>query len=215
MKLITTFPRERHDVPAFSLRLPPRASETRQSYYGWVFRNPSASIRARSLYRATRTFGAYKRGVTIDFSRPGKPKDTAFIEAGMHVTGTSSPYGYFQSTRAYVTADVSALIKQHVLLLAGSEDHLVPMTHFHRQIKMLKNARSITARLFTKSTMPRVTVKLEIMVWHSERSSIGWMGCKSKFKNLPRCRRRLRRSCAVARPMNRRLNVEYLNETNS
>jgi fermentation-respiration switch protein FrsA (DUF1100 family) len=73
------------------------------------------------------------------------------IEAGMHVTGTSSPYEYFQRTRAYVTADVSALIEQHVLLLAGSEDHLVPMAHFHRQIKTLKNARSITARLFTKS----------------------------------------------------------------
>jgi alpha-beta hydrolase superfamily lysophospholipase len=71
------------------------------------------------------------------------------IEAGMQVTGASSPYGYFQRTKAYVTADVSALIKQDVLLLAGSEDHLVPMAHFHRQIKMLTNARSITARLFT------------------------------------------------------------------
>jgi len=73
------------------------------------------------------------------------------LDTGMHVTGTSSPYGYFQSTKAYVTADVSALIKRDVLLLAGSEDHLVPMTHFHQQIKTLKNARSITARLFTIS----------------------------------------------------------------
>lgn len=69
----------------------------------------------------------------------------------MHVTGTTSPYGYFQSTKAYVTSDASALIKQDVLLLAGSEDHLVPMEHFYRQIKMLENARSITTRLFTKS----------------------------------------------------------------
>ena len=30
-------------------------------------------------------------------------------------------------------------------------DHLVPMAHFHRQIQLLKNARSITARLFTRS----------------------------------------------------------------
>jgi pimeloyl-ACP methyl ester carboxylesterase len=71
------------------------------------------------------------------------------IEAGMHVTGSASPYGYFQSTKAYVTADVSALIKQDVLLLAGREDHLVPMAHFYRQIGTLTNARSITARLFT------------------------------------------------------------------
>jgi pimeloyl-ACP methyl ester carboxylesterase len=73
------------------------------------------------------------------------------IETGMHVTGTSSPYDYLQSTKAYVTTDVSALITQDVLLLAGSGDHLVPMAHFYRQIEMLKNARSITARLFTET----------------------------------------------------------------
>ena len=73
------------------------------------------------------------------------------IDTGMHVTGASSPYGYFKSTQAYVTADVSALIEQDVLLLAGREDHLVPMAHFHRQISLLTNARSITARLFTAS----------------------------------------------------------------
>ena len=73
------------------------------------------------------------------------------LKQGMHVTGSSSPYGYLQSTKAFVTADVSALIKQDVLLLAGSEDHLVPMAHFYQQIKTLKNARSITARLFTRS----------------------------------------------------------------
>jgi alpha-beta hydrolase superfamily lysophospholipase len=46
------------------------------------------------------------------------------LEEGMHVTGSTSPHGYFQSTTAYVTSDVSALIKQDVLLLEGSEDHL-------------------------------------------------------------------------------------------
>jgi pimeloyl-ACP methyl ester carboxylesterase len=73
------------------------------------------------------------------------------IEEGMHVTGSSSPYGYLRSTKAYVTADIAPLVKQDVLLLAGDEDHLVPMAHFHRQIEMLTNARSITARLFTAS----------------------------------------------------------------
>ena len=69
----------------------------------------------------------------------------------MHVTGSTSPYGYLQSTKAYVTSDVSALIKQDVLLLAGIEVHLVPLEHFYRQIEMLKNVRSMATRLFTKS----------------------------------------------------------------
>jgi len=73
------------------------------------------------------------------------------IEQGMHVTGASSPYEYFRRTQGFTTADVSGLIKQDVLQLAGSEDHLVPMEHFHLQIRTLKNARSITARLFTQS----------------------------------------------------------------
>jgi pimeloyl-ACP methyl ester carboxylesterase len=73
------------------------------------------------------------------------------IEEGMHVTGTSSPYEYFQKIRQFHTVDVSQLVTQHVLLLAGSEDHLVPMAHLYRQIKLLKNARSITTRIFTKN----------------------------------------------------------------
>ena len=69
----------------------------------------------------------------------------------MHVTGTSSAFEFLQRSRQFQTADVSASIRQDVLLLAGSEDHYVPMEQWHRQIRMLENARSITARLFTRS----------------------------------------------------------------
>ena len=69
---------------------------------------------------------------------------------GMHVTGTSSPYDYLKEIAKYTTADVSPLITQDVLLLAGNVDHFVPVEHFYRQIRMLKNARSISARLFTE-----------------------------------------------------------------
>ena len=40
---------------------------------------------------------------------------------------------------------------QDVLLLAGSEDHLVPLEHLYQQIRLLKNARSINVRLFTRN----------------------------------------------------------------
>ena len=72
------------------------------------------------------------------------------VAQGMHVTGTSSPYDYLQEIAKYTTADVSPLITQDVLLLAGNADHYVPVDHFYRQIRTLKNARSITARLFTE-----------------------------------------------------------------
>ena len=72
------------------------------------------------------------------------------IAQGMHVTGTSSPYDYLKEIEKYTTTDVSPQITQDVLLLAGNADHFVPLEHFYRQIRMLKNARSITARLFTE-----------------------------------------------------------------
>ena len=68
----------------------------------------------------------------------------------MHVTGATSAFGFLQRSRQFQTADVSASIRQDVLLLAGSEDHYVPMQQWYHQIRMLKNARSVTARLFTR-----------------------------------------------------------------
>ncbi len=73
------------------------------------------------------------------------------IQQGMHVTGTNSAFEYLQSVAQFETTDVSASISQDVLLLAGSEDHYVPVEQWQDQIRMLSNARSITARLFTRS----------------------------------------------------------------
>ena len=73
------------------------------------------------------------------------------IQQGMHVTGTNSAFEYLQSVAQFETMDVSASISQDVLLLAGSEDHYVPIGQWYRQIALLNNARSITARLFTRS----------------------------------------------------------------
>ena len=73
------------------------------------------------------------------------------IEQGMRVTGTRSAFGFLRMTERFQTSDVSALITQDVLLLAGSEDHYVPMEQWYDQIRMLGNARSITAQLFTRT----------------------------------------------------------------
>ena len=73
------------------------------------------------------------------------------IGQGMRVTGTRSTFEFLRITERFQTSDVSALVSQDVLLLAGSEDHYVPMTQWHEQMRMLGNARSITARLFTRS----------------------------------------------------------------
>ncbi len=72
------------------------------------------------------------------------------LRQGMHVTGTKTPSGFFKQAQLYRTDDVSPLVEQDVLLMAGAEDQLVPLHQFYDQIRSLSKARSLTARLFTR-----------------------------------------------------------------
>jgi pimeloyl-ACP methyl ester carboxylesterase len=72
------------------------------------------------------------------------------IQQGMHVTGARTPYEFFKQTQFYRTDDVSPLIEQDVLLMAGTEDHYVPLHQFYDQIRSLSQVRSLTARLFSR-----------------------------------------------------------------
>ena len=73
------------------------------------------------------------------------------VQQGMYVTGSQSPYEFLQKARSLNTTAVSARVRQDVLLLAGAQDHYVPLHQFYDQIKTLRNVRSLTARLFTRA----------------------------------------------------------------
>jgi pimeloyl-ACP methyl ester carboxylesterase len=72
------------------------------------------------------------------------------VRQGMHVTGTGTPSGFFREIQRYRTDDISPLIEQDVLLLAGDHDHYVPLHQLDDQIRTLTQARSVTARVFTR-----------------------------------------------------------------
>jgi pimeloyl-ACP methyl ester carboxylesterase len=72
------------------------------------------------------------------------------MRQAMLVLGASTSYEVFLKSKPYTTRDISALVKQDVLLMAGAEDHILPLRHYQKQIGALKNARSRTARLFTR-----------------------------------------------------------------
>jgi pimeloyl-ACP methyl ester carboxylesterase len=42
------------------------------------------------------------------------------------------------------------LVRQDVLILTGAEDHFIPLKMHYKQVDALKNARSLTARIFTR-----------------------------------------------------------------
>ena len=71
------------------------------------------------------------------------------LTQGMHVMGCDSPYDFLRKTVPFNTADFSPLITQDVLLLAGQDDHYVPIDQLPEQIRTLTNVRSLTARMFT------------------------------------------------------------------
>lgn len=72
------------------------------------------------------------------------------ISNAQRVFGADTPSEALAMVRSLRTGDVSPLITQDVLLMAGAEDHYVPLPQLGDQITALTGARSVTARLFTK-----------------------------------------------------------------
>ena len=68
---------------------------------------------------------------------------------GMYTTGTDTPFDHLFEFTKYRTQDLSPLIKQDVLLLAGENDHFVPKEFLALQEAALTSARSVRSRLFT------------------------------------------------------------------
>jgi pimeloyl-ACP methyl ester carboxylesterase len=73
-----------------------------------------------------------------------------FFRQGMMVTNTDSPASFLREIKKYTLRDCSQRITQDVLLLAGSEDHYVPLAQLSQQMDALKSARSVTGRIFTR-----------------------------------------------------------------
>lgn len=66
------------------------------------------------------------------------------------VFSVDTPAEALAAVRHLNTADVSSLITQDVLLMVGAEDHYVPISQLGDQVRSLTNARSVTARVFTR-----------------------------------------------------------------
>jgi alpha-beta hydrolase superfamily lysophospholipase len=73
------------------------------------------------------------------------------IDQGCYVLGTASPAEYFEKLKAYTTRDISGLVTQDTLVMAGAEDHFVPLEQLYQQLPLLTQARSLTAQIFTRA----------------------------------------------------------------
>lgn len=105
---------------------------------------------ASSIVRALLATGA---DGLIDLTLPRLAHHNPVLEWGIaqacHVFGREGPAGALRVAQTLNTRDVSERVRQHVLLLAGAQDHYVPLSQLWDQIRLLSDARSITARIFT------------------------------------------------------------------
>lgn len=97
----------------------------------------------------------------------------------MYITRVPSPMGATDVLLQFNERNLhSELVKQDVLILTGAEDHFIPPKMHDKQVKALKNARSVTARIFTKAEhgenhcqVGNIGLALEVMLkWIEERS---------------------------------------------
>jgi pimeloyl-ACP methyl ester carboxylesterase len=78
-----------------------------------------------------------------------KPVTQWALQQGMHITGAATPYDFFRSAAATSTRKISHNVRADILLVAGADDHYVPLKQLGRQAANLTNARSVTTRTFT------------------------------------------------------------------
>lgn len=71
----------------------------------------------------------------------------------MYISKTETPMDAFDVARQMNAENLhSDLVKQDVLVLTGRNDHFIPFKMHRMQVGALTNARSVTARVFTKET---------------------------------------------------------------
>lgn len=82
------------------------------------------------------------------------------LQQAYHVLGVTTPSAFLDRARDFHTRDVSPRIRQDVLLLAGTQDHYVPLDQVWVQARLLTAARSTTVRVFTREEYAQMHCQL-------------------------------------------------------
>jgi pimeloyl-ACP methyl ester carboxylesterase len=73
------------------------------------------------------------------------------VEQGMRVFGAPRPSGFLRAIDRCSASSFSRSLSCDALLLAGAEDHFVPLETLYLQHRALSNARGVATRIFTKA----------------------------------------------------------------
>lgn len=71
------------------------------------------------------------------------------FEHGMYAYNAESPYDYLKKLDDFQMLNVAERITQDILILHGKKDHFINWKLYKEEVDCLKNAKSVTLRLFT------------------------------------------------------------------
>lgn len=100
-----------------------------------AFRNHWSSI----INAVTTQIG--KRSILADWA----------LSQGMYITGTKTAYDFYQTISKHTLKNITGKLTQDILLLAGENDHYIPIKQFYRLKESIHNAKSLSCRLFTQA----------------------------------------------------------------
>ena len=77
------------------------------------------------------------------------PAADHLISQWMDILNSSTPAEYIAQMQYYSVSGIADRVHQDVLILAGDEDHMIPLKELQKHQEGLVNARSITERIFS------------------------------------------------------------------
>ncbi|WP_425478445.1 alpha/beta hydrolase family protein [Dyella dinghuensis] len=83
---------------------------------------------------------------------PKDPGSTWSMQNGMWVFGVNDPFAVLDAFKPYTLASVASRITGDVLILAGADDHFVPLDQVDAFQKSLTHARSVTTKVFDRES---------------------------------------------------------------
>jgi dienelactone hydrolase len=104
------------------------------------------------------------------------------ISNGMWVLGTEHPLETVAALQKYTLAGIAQRIKGDVLILAGAEDHFVPIEQVAQFEKALTGARSVTTKIYDRASGGAEHCQFGAQtLWHAD--FFDWMA--EKFSGTP------------------------------
>lgn len=70
------------------------------------------------------------------------------IRHGMEIFNSKTPFEFFKKAKKYNVTDIGMNVSQDILILAGDNDHFIPINFYKLMIDAFSNVNSMTFRIF-------------------------------------------------------------------